>query len=425
MDYKNFKKQLINDFQTKRDMLVVHENRNRLELESLFGVKNKGDKLYMRILNEFEYMAFDSARNLIKELCEVKCISSSILERGHGMEININGEKKHIIFTNTPYSSLVAGLRNRIKEDDIPEVVVFLLKDSLESREAVAWFETKIERIDVECILFEDFLELLFGQEEKNAFQEEMADFEQEVHKEIGYQITELCSPYNLEKLKEQLAEEIKSYNYDRIKQQRYEEAKAKGMSAKDLYDNNFGIIKEVFIDDERYKLLLGNSDFAKSYLTSEWLYKKYFSLDELDNTFIVAGFLKSIEQLLWDIIFIVGQGRDINKKANKKEYIKISEESQDEIDNTLGSLQWFLGDWENDALFLDSFGDENKIHFVMGYLRNQISDWRQKYRNGYFHKHNLNDKNKIESIREETYFLYLLILGTIKLNDQQVKRLS
>ena len=170
-----------------------------------------------------------------------------------------------------------------------------------------------------------------------------------------------------------------------------------------------------MFISSGRYKLLLGNSDFAQSFLTTEWLLKKYFSVEALDNTFIVAGYLKSIEQLLWRIISIIGQGRTIKN-------VVISQENMDDIDNTLGALQYFLSGYSNDDLFNSSFG--NSKHFIMNYLRTQISDWRQQYRNGYFHKHNLTDINKISAIKEETYFLYMLILGAINLSSSEIRRL-
>lgn len=423
MIYANFKNKLISDFETKRDMLVVRENQNRLE--SLFGIKDKSDRLYLNILNWFEIIAIRNVEALISELCETKGVTyyrNPTSASYYDTEIEIEGQKKYINFRSQPNamnSSSIYKMVYSIKENDVPAMIVFLLKDGLESRESVNRFESrlkKIEDVNVECVLFEDFLEMLFGYEEKIAFLEEMADFKEEMHKAIGYQVTELCSPYNLEKLKQQLDSELSSFDYDAIKQQKYANTVTGGITNNDLSKHNFAIIKNVFIDNGRYKLLLGNSDFAESYLTSEWLYKKYFSLDELDNTFIVAGFLKSIEQLLWDIIFLVGQGRDIKG-------VSISEENQDEIDKTLGSLQYFLSNWSNDDLFQNSFGGGK--HFVMNYLKKQISDWRKQYRNGYFHKHNLNDKDKIESIRDESYFLYLLILGTIRLTPSQVARLS
>ena len=163
--------------------------------------------------------------------------------------------------------------------------------------------------------------------------------------------------------------------------------------------------------------MLLGNRDFAKSFLTSEWLFKKYFSLEEMDNTFIVAGYLKSIEQLLWDIISLVGQGRPIRGGTVG------ANSPSNHIDTTLGSLQGFLTDYDNDDLFSTVF--HTSKHFVMNYLGAQLSDWRSKYRNGFFHKHNLEDREKIDAIRDETFFLYLLILGTLSLNSDVIHALS
>ena len=176
------------------------------------------------------------------------------------------------------------------------------------------------------------------------------------------------------------------------------------------------GLLASRFLNLGRYELLLGESDFAKSFLTSEWLYKKYFSLQELDNTFIVAGYLKSIEQLLWDIIYIIGQGRQVRG-------VNIEQDNFEDIDTTLGSLQYFITNYSNDDLFETAFGTSTR--FVMRYLRSQLSVWRAKYRNGYFHKHNLEDKEKINLIREETFFLYLLILGSISLDSNAMLLLS
>ena len=95
----------------------------------------------------------------------------------------------------------------------------------------------------------------------------------------------------------------------------------------------------------------------------------------------------------------------------------------KDDIDKTLGSLERFITNYSNESLFQSNFGNSRKN--VMRYLKAQISDWRVRYRNGYFHKHNLKQKDRIEAIREETYFLYLLILGAIRLTPGQIMRLS
>ena len=83
----------------------------------------------------------------------------------------------------------------------------------------------------------------------------------------------------------------------------------------------------------------------------------------------------------------------------------------------------YFITNYSNDDLFENAFG--TSTHFVMKYLQSQLSAWRSKYRNGYFHKHNLEDKDKIDAIRDETFFLYLLILGTISLDADAMLMLS
>ena len=160
---------------------------------------------------------------------------------------------------------------------------------------------------------------------------------------------------------------------------------------------------------------MIQDGDFAQSLLTSEWLYKKYVMLEQLDNTFIVAGYLKSVEQLLWSIIKLTGRGKFIKDK-------KIGTAKEDEIDTTLGSLEHFVGDDANSDLFIDAF---NNNTFVIKYIKRQISSWRAKKRNGLFHKSQLKDKAKIDDIRQETIFLYFLILGSLKLTDDQVKKLE
>jgi hypothetical protein len=264
--------------------------------------------------------------------------------------------------------------------------------------------------------LLEDFISEQFGMEELKSFKDAMLTYKEEMHQAVGYQITEIFNTHNLGLLKLELDNEILNYPYDRIKNERYNELHSEAASFRDINDTNYSKIKNQFLNCGRYKLLLGESDFAKSFLTSEWLYKKYFSLQEMDNTFIVAGYLKSIEQLLWDIIYIIGQGRQVRG-------VTIEENNADDIDTTLGSLQTFITNYSNNDLFENVLGTSR--NFIRRYLKCQLSTWRSRYRNGFFHKDNLKDKETIDAIRDETFFLYLLILGTISLDAETLLILS
>ena len=93
-------------------------------------------------------------------------------------------------------------------------------------------------------------------------------------------------------------------------------------------------------------------------------------------------------------MIHIVGQGRQMRG-------ITIEDNNIEDIDTTLGSLQSFIANYANDDLFENVFG--TSTHFVMQYLKYQLSAWRRNYRNGYFHKNNLEDKERINTIRYDT----------------------
>lgn len=103
--------------------------------------------------------------------------------------------------------------------------------------------------------------------------------------------------------------------DYERVETESFAKLRTENSNFRDL--NNFitNNIKNGFINKGRYKLLLGGGDFAMSFLTSEWLFKKYFTLKEMNNTFIVTGYLKSIEQMLWDIIYIMGKENKYGKR--------------------------------------------------------------------------------------------------------------
>ena len=174
-----------------------------------------------------------------------------------------------------------------------------------------------------------------------------------------------------------------------------------------------------LFINKKRYKILFGNRSFAKSYLTSEWLFKKYVMLPEMDNTFIVSGYLKSVEQLLWDILKIKGINRLIRTSNNSDASI----DGSDDIDVTLGNIQYFLSDYDNRDLFDKSFKKNQRA--VSCYFRNQLGRWRNYYRNGYFHKDNLQDIKLVEIIRNQTIYLYFLILGSLSLNVSDIEALQ
>lgn len=424
--YQKFKEKLLTDFEIKRDVIVASKQYSMRE--SLFGIRNRDDKVYEQILLEFERITLNSTNELVLEIFKKHNITAYKSKEisSYCIAVETKEEKHYIVIINKPQSinsERMHMIIEKIRMENCPVTFVFLLKDTLENHNAMLQIErqfyvdtiTEEKRSEFSCLLFTEFLLKFFGQAELDSFSEMLEEFNNDFHNVIGYQITELCTPKNLNILRSELNDELKSFNYDKIKQKPYVRSNNRSFSQSD-FEKNFEKMRSMFIDNKRYELLLSNADFAKSFLTSEWLYKKYVTLDKLDNTFIVAGYLKSIEQLLWDIIVLTGVGRKIKD-------VKITTKEDDTIDKTLGALEWFIGSWYNSNLYLNSFvGDKNE---VVDYLRAQIADWRANRRNGYFHKHELSHKKNVDLIREETWFLYFLILGSLKLSNDQVKKIA
>ena len=135
-----------------------------------------------------------------------------------------------------------------------------------------------------------------------------MLHFSEEMRDAIGYNVTQICNDKNLEDLRNQLRTDLLEFDYDKVKSSN----DSSGTYSEYINDNAYGVIKTEF--QKNYSLLLGQRDFAVSFLTSEWLFRQFASVPQIDNTFIATGYFKSIEQLLWGIIFIVGNGRSIGK---------------------------------------------------------------------------------------------------------------
>lgn len=425
MDYEAFKRDLIDTLDLEKTEMITKSCLTKQSLDPIFVISSTDDKLYKRLIEKFQRTVFSKIQELCVSLCEEHKLD--YIFDGSYLFCPINGIKSKVIFEVSSLA-MVPDTFRRFKLDkstsssEFTPTIVFLQNDSLEGRrmqqrcqQNVRWFS------GFEILLFSDFLELTFGQNEKKAFYASMRGFNDQIREALGYQITELCSPQNLEVFKSLCDIELQTFDYDKAKNNALTLAQAKNQNAKDLYWGKYDEIKKQFIAKKRYKVLLGSKDYADSFISSEWLFHKYENTTRLDNTYKVAGYFKSIEQLLWRIVFLLGSGRNISGKNGSSVEVSITNDAL--INKTLGSLQYFLTNYSNSDLFSDAFGEGKR--FVINYLGMLISLWREKNRNGYFHKDNLQDLDKVIQIREQTLFLYMVILGSLNLSDEILEELS
>ena len=177
-----------------------------------------------------------------------------------------------------------------------------------------------------------------------------------------------------------------------------------------DILRVDYDIIYNNFVNNN-YNVLFSDNDFSGSFITSEWLFKNNDKESNLEKTFIITGYIKSVEQIITYLIkkkAIDGDKIGIN---SSKGIIQVDILSQDFYKATLGNLEHYLSDYNNLYLY-DGRINRSTIYRI----NNAIKEWIKTERNGFFHKDNISSLEKVNEIREKTFVLYFYLLGTIVL---------
>ncbi|MDO4538904.1 MAG: hypothetical protein Q4B54_12140, partial [Coriobacteriales bacterium] len=171
------------------------------------------------------------------------------------------------------------------------------------------------------------------------------------------------------------------------------------------------------------WRYMLGRSNIAKSLFTSEYLFAEFDGDACFDYTAVISGYLKSIEQLLYEILKITaggvtlrnrGFGRDwCPERIRGKYYIVLDEENAQYVDSTLGSLIKALSPMSNrEKVFLFS---ENSDWVKT--VTDCLNCYKDECRNNHFHKDVMTDWRRVQQVRDNTLFLYIVLLGGCKMS--------
>ena len=184
---------------------------------------------------------------------------------------------------------------------------------------------------------------------------------------------------------------------------------------------------------------MVGTKKFAESFITSEWLFQSLDGKKNFDYTSVISGYLKSIEQLLYEIVIanvdngckislsgaseVRGKAYDSHVKiykekgttwqevpANtKKEYLKtrypyidLTANQVEYMDRSMGTFAFFFE--KNPRILVDKI--------LSKVVADMVRCFGKECRNGYFHTHNLNDWSIVEKTRSNAIYLYFILLG-------------
>ena len=295
----------------------------------------------------------------------------------------------------TPSDKIAEELRKTV--NGVNKVKVYVFRDSVEFPSLASLVNSSDGNEDhfVEVSSIKEFFLDLFSEDIYCTFIDYVRQYCEKARKLIAFRTVVMPTESALSAFRERKRRMLDCYDYERIMH---------SGNVGSLNQKEFKAVKDNCINNNMFSAMTGKNSFAESFISAEWFYDVYSNaMGDLEKTGIIAGYLKSIEQLLSAIVgFHKDQGfKILNKSRRLQPYTSSNEEN---INSTLGSLKEFV---VNAKLPVSAN--------IRGCLTVTLENWKNYERNGYFHKDNLFCLQKMDEVRESTFFLYFIILGGLK----------
>ena len=284
-----------------------------------------------------------------------------------------------------------------------------------------------------------DFFESYFSIEEYETVMKESKKAVKKAKEIIALRAIPQLLPNNIFNFKQSVMNDFTKEKMSNVRYVFKNDSSRSCLSNSDKYviDNNF-------YDLMYCRSIIGNKDFAKSYITSEYLYRSIHDGLSIDYTSVVVGYLKSVEQLLYLLYMSAFEGGSKllywdsckkNKKFFDPEKTNYRFDPYDDIEKgvnrnkqelychskrtgnnalEIGGLIFFLRYYEK----MWAVSEEGKEFICMC-----LNDYRQYCRNSFFHKDNIDnaDYETVTRIRNNTQICLYYLLGAFKLLDSSI----
>lgn len=197
------------------------------------------------------------------------------------------------------------------------------------------------------------------------------------------------------------------------------------------LSKSDWNSLDKEYYENGLCRAVAGTEDFARCFLTAEYLHDVFSRGGKFDFTSVACGYFKAVEQLAellmlqtldegneglwikakgWGFSPRKGNAKDIRPYMGRpRPHILFCRDNCECFDTTLVSLANLLH--ENRSRW--RLSDEGR-HYVLWAFKQYASDSR----NGYLHKDNIDDYAEVERIRYNTMFILYLVLGGYGLSE-------
>lgn len=306
--------------------------------------------------------------------------------------------------------------------DSIVNIVLSSSSSNKTMRERVEWNNEDVRRrrgdARIRYILLSDFLTQHFGEDEQRSFEKHVDSLNEELRDVVSLNTITVPTPLTLSSMRQELLRELEE-SRDDLKNE---------MLSLGFEQTQIDVIFANFFGRGLETALIGSKAFADSLITSEWLRGINRITSALDQTGTVSGYLKSIEQLLYEVAMLsFDTGKSMPVKWHRDER-RLEEKPFDQDHYDDESLQ-DLSLWQLSNYF-DPRNNQELLainHRAGMKLQGLLKEFRKNSRNGYFHKDNLHDDDasEVDRIRHQTLLLHVLILGGCKIEDSDLSSIG
>ena len=270
--------------------------------------------------------------------------------------------------------------------------------------------------------LLSDFFARHFGRNELKNLVSRARDLDADMRDEAGASTILIPTPKRMRDHKEECLRSViaESSTY------------RKELISEGFLDDDVNHLYDSFFQGGLFAATVGGSAFADSFVSSEWLRSIHRLTDTLDQTGTVAGYLKSIEQLMYVMVKQwkrKGKGKRLPTHYDSKTF---KYDSMDELDSLSDEDFEKRTAWQLACFFDPKAGNDalNICDDSASVLSRLLREFTSHDRNGYFHKHNLhcnyNDgngrntgrPNEVERIRHQAMLLHFALLGSCKISE-------
>ncbi len=282
-------------------------------------------------------------------------------------------------------------------------------------------------------MLFEEY----FSNEEYILFLDKMREALSSAKSMLGFQTVSRIVPDNLFVFKQEYIKQLTD-----VENLKYKMVTEKGDSRFIEIEIKFDeddkkLLKRNFFTNNRKMALVGNSKFANSFVTSEYLFSVFEIGASLDYTSVVCGYIKSIEQLcesiIWEVIPKLGltlyyparwltskEKRELRNAGELKEncgpFKVLMKEGNEKYFNEKSTMKTMYDFFEENKTDVFCIQDEHAQDEIIECLKNYASFDR----NGYLHRHNIDDFEIVRRIKNNTVLLYYWLLGAFAMPKER-----